>query len=99
MTNPKTISCQELKDRIAQESFTFIDVRDPDAFAAGHLEGAKNLDQQGLFDFIENADKDATVIVYCYRGRSSLMAAAMLIQNGFNDVYNLEGGYTAWSEL
>lgn len=99
MTTATNITCQELKSKIEQESLVLIDVRDAGAYDDGHLEGAKNLSQEQLFEFIEQADKDAATVVYCYHGNSSKMAAAMLIHHGFTDVYSLEGGYTAWSEL
>lgn len=74
-----------------QEGATVIDVRTPEEFAAGHVEGATNIDVESA-DFtsaIEGLDPAATYVVYCRSGRRSALAAAQLEGNGFTV---LDGG-------
>lgn len=70
---------------------TVIDVRTPEEFAEGHLEGAVNLNvedgtlQQALADF----DPAAAYIVYCRSGRRSAIAAEQMAAAGFSSVQDL----------
>jgi len=40
---------------------------------------------------------DKPVVVVCYHGMSSQSAASYLNEQGFDDIYSLDGGYSAWS--
>lgn len=75
-----------------------LDVRTPQEYAEGHLEGATNID---IFDphFLTVAektlDKSKPVAVYCRSGRRSADTANLLAANGYT-VYNLTGGILSW---
>jgi thiosulfate sulfurtransferase len=73
-----------------------VDIRDEQSYAAGHIEGARHLDNTTLQAFVEEADPDQPVIVYCYHGNSSQPAAAFLNERGFEDVYSMDGGFEVW---
>ena len=75
---------------------TFVDVRDPDSFRAEHIPGAIHLDDSNVHQFVADADKQATVVVYCYHGNSSRGATAFFQEQGFTSVSSLSGGFTAW---
>jgi len=78
----------------AKPGVTVVDVRTPEEFAAGHLDGAINMNVEGP-DFgnqIIKLDKAGTVAVYCHSGRRSAMAADELAGSGFTSVVNLKGG-------
>jgi thiosulfate sulfurtransferase len=49
-----------------------------------------------LHAFITQADLDVPLIVACYHGNSSQSAAAYLAEQGFSDVYSLDGGFELW---
>jgi phage shock protein E len=70
-----------------------IDVRTPDEFVAGHLDGAINLDYEGgaLEAAIADLDPSATYQVYCHSGRRSALATALLADHGFAHVTDLGG--------
>ena len=73
-----------------------VDIRDPHSFANGHISGSRHLDNHSLPDFIAAADLDHPLIVTCYHGHSSQSAAAYLVNQGFSEVYSLDGGFELW---
>ena len=78
-----------------------IDVRTPQEYADGHIDGSTNINvNDDSFDAsIQQAlKKDQPVLVYCQAGSRSARAAKRLKEMGFKEVYDLEGGYGAWSE-
>ncbi len=77
-----------------------VDVRTAEEFAAGHLEGAVNLDQAGgsLLRDLSAIDRSAPVLLYCGSGVRSAKAKAVLLQAGFPKVYDLQGGIQAWQQ-
>lgn len=73
-----------------------IDVREPDEFAAGHIEGAKLVPVGQLAARIGEIDRAKPVFVYCLSGVRSKQAAWVLAQNGYSKVYNLRHGLDKW---
>ncbi|MFN4299790.1 MAG: rhodanese-like domain-containing protein [Thermaurantimonas sp.] len=73
-----------------------LDVRTPDEYAAGHVDGALNVDYYSP-DFeqqLKNLPKKDTVLVYCASGRRSSNSVDALKKAGFSYIANLEGGYS-----
>lgn len=71
-----------------------IDVRSPQEYKEGHLEGSINIPLYILErneKEIENK-KNNTIILYCQSGNRSKKAMEILKQNGYNSLYQLEGG-------
>ena len=87
-------ACAPAAEPIEVESNTvIIDVRTPDEFASGHLEGALNIDVQSA-DFaarIQSLDPDAPYIVYCRSGARAGNAIAQMSQLGIDDAVNAGG--------
>jgi thioredoxin len=75
-----------------------IDVRTPEEFSKGHLINAKNVDWNGTsFDAqISKLDKTKPVLVYCLSGGRSGAAATKMREEGFTEVYEMEGGIMKW---
>ena len=97
--NVNNLSVKAFADALAPET-SIIDVRTAEEFAAGHLRGAANIDwyQAGFVESVKAAyGKEHALYVYCRSGRRSASAAAKLAKEGYT-VYNLEGGYLAWTE-
>jgi len=102
----KDSSCQVLSltdfKKVLEETSNpqLIDVRTPAEFSKGAIEGAKNIDFYGD-DFLQKLtsglDKNQPVFVYCKSGGRSGKTCGKLSENGFIKVYDLSGGYTAWS--
>ncbi|MDR2930682.1 MAG: rhodanese-like domain-containing protein [Propionibacteriaceae bacterium] len=81
------------------ESATVIDVRTPDEYAQGHLDGAINLDVQAS-DFssqIADLARDGRYVVYCRSGVRAGTAVALMTDAGFTDVVSA-GGMQAASQ-
>jgi rhodanese-related sulfurtransferase len=74
-----------------------VDVRWPNEWAAGHIEGAFHVPQDTLDDNLGEIDRDRPVVAVCRAGHRSAMAAEWLRADGFQ-AENLEGGLLAWVE-
>ena len=77
-----------------------LDVRTPGEFAAGHLAGAVNLDYNAP-DFgakVAVLDKTKTYLVHCASGVRSVRACEQLGRLDFPKLYNLTGGFRAWTK-
>lgn len=77
-----------------------LDVRTPSEVSEGYVKNAQNLDINGstFKQQAEQLDKSKTVYVYCRSGHRSQIASKTLIEMGFNDVRNVEGGFLAWAD-
>ena len=99
--NIVSVSAQEFEKEIKSDSVQLVDVRTPQEYTEGHIDGASNINVQSD-DFKELAhrelSKDSTVLVYCRSGRRSLDAAEMLTVLGYK-VVNLKGGIIEWKEV
>lgn len=75
-----------------------VDVRSPQEFAAGHIEGARNIPIDTLSARLGELGPPAstTVVVYCQSGGRSTQAARTLRDAGFTSVHNL-GPMSAWT--
>lgn len=76
-----------------------IDVRTPGEFGGGHLPKSTNIDFRNP-DFARNVtqlDKSKPVYVYCLSGGRSAEAAKLLREQGYANVYELQGGYLKWT--
>lgn len=76
-----------------------IDVRTPEEFATGYINGASNINvnDKNFKDHVSLLDKNTPVYVYCKGGLRSATAATALQELGFTTVYDLKGGIMAWT--
>lgn len=82
--------------KLVKEGALLLDVRTPEEFAEGHLEGAKNIPVGELEKRLaEVGDKGRPVVVYCRSGRRSESAKGILLKAGWKRVENL-GGKDNW---
>jgi len=75
-----------------------VDVRTPDEYSKGHLINSVNIDWNGNnFDTeINKFDKSKPIFVYCLSGGRSSAAASNMREEGFKEVYEMEGGIMKW---
>lgn len=76
--------------------FMFLDVRTPEEYAEGHVQGAMLIPVQELEKRLSEVPKDRRVYVYCHSGKRSMKASNMLVGAGFSNIENIEGGIVAW---
>lgn len=76
-------------------SHVIIDVRTTEEFAESHIPNAVNLPVQGLANRLSEIPVGLPVIVYCRSGARSTVAARILSDAGYTQVYDL-GGFIEW---
>ncbi|MGD8784304.1 MAG: rhodanese-like domain-containing protein [Thioalkalispiraceae bacterium] len=83
---------------INQQDAVVVDVREDNEYAKGHIINSVHIPLSYLKDRIKDLEKykDKPVIVGCKTGQRSGQACATLKKQGFEQVYNLSGGVTAW---
>jgi len=78
-----------------------VDVRTPVEYESGHLENAININVNSE-NFAESmkvsTDTEQTLFIYCRSGRRSGRASEILKEMGYKEIYDLRGGYNAWSK-
>ncbi len=75
---------------------TLLDVRSPEEFGGGHIDGAINIPIQELSGRVDELDdKNHQIVVYCQSGGRSAMAKRLLERDGFTSVHDL-GGLAQW---
>ena len=98
-TGYKQISQDEAMKIMDEESgYLIVDVRRPDEFAEGHIEGAINVPNEGIAEEMpeELPDKDQLLLIYCRTGRRSKEASEKLAKIGYKNVYEF-GGINTWT--
>lgn len=94
------VNVEEFQKLIEKNGAQLIDVRTPGEYENGHIKNALLIDYMSN-DFKDKAfkglDKTKPVLVYCASGGRSAKSAKMYTNAGFEKVYNLLGGFRAWS--
>jgi len=95
-----TVAVAEFQNFTSVSKKTLLDVRTPQEFEKGHIENAENLNyfDAGFKSALEKLDKSVPVYVYCRSGGRSAKAMKIMQEMGFVTVYNLQGGFLAWSQ-
>ena len=94
----ESISCENLKKKIDnKENIILLDVRERWEHGMSNINNSTLMPLRELKNGINKLDKSKQVVVLCHLGERSEYAARFLIQNGFNNVKNLEGGINAWA--
>ena len=78
-----------------------LDVRTAEEYMEGNIENSINIDFYKSMDFMKFLDKlnkDDYYFVYCRSGKRSDASCQIMKELGFYNVFNLEGGFLAWSE-
>lgn len=87
------INMEELK-RLVSNGAILLDVRSPQEYKEGHLEGAISIPEYELKSRSKNElqDKNINIIIYCSSGSRSKKAKKILEKMGYHNVYNLYNG-------
>lgn len=109
MTPVQTISRNKLEERFASElpnnvdsskGYALVNVLGRDAFEAQHIPNSINIPLDQLGEFENRFGKDKEIIVYCdsFDCDASPKAAGSLIDRGFANVIDYEGGMSDWKD-
>jgi phage shock protein E len=81
------------------DDLVILDVRTPEEFAGGHLDGAVMIDfyEADFADRLGELDPEVPYLLYCRSGNRSGQTTVIMRDLGFTDVANVDGGIVAWS--
>ena len=97
----REVTVDETRARIqANAEVRLIDVREDNEWEAAHAAGAEHLGKGIIERDIETTvpDKSTELILYCGGGYRSALAADVLQQMGYTNVYSMAGGWKAWKD-
>ena len=92
----KVLAPTEFKQKSANQ--TIIDIRTPQEFSEGHIEGAVNINfyDGNFMEQIAKYDKNQPIFIYCRSGNRTTSASKKVADYGFKEIYDLEGGILYW---
>jgi rhodanese-related sulfurtransferase len=97
----KEVTVADTRDRLAANpGALLIDVREDNEWQASHAAGAEHLGKGIIERDIEATvpDKSTELILYCGGGYRSALAADVLQEMGYTNVWSMAGGWKAWKE-
>ncbi|MBB6730841.1 ArsR/SmtB family transcription factor [Cohnella zeiphila] len=95
----QTLTMDEVKKKISNESILLLDVRPKEEYETGHIEGAVSVPMEDLESFMHELPQNAEIVAYC-RGPLcvfSALAAQKLQSNGFR-AFRMDEGLNEWQE-
>jgi len=98
MNGFKNITVAELQAMMEHGGLCLVDVRTDAEISRGKIPQGDPLPLHLLPLRLGGMDKNSTTVFYCQMGGRSAQAAAFAVANGFTDVYNLQGGISAWAQ-
>lgn len=92
-----SITVADLKNKIdGNEDFFLLDVRNPEEFETANIDG-KLIPMTQITEKADSIPRDKEIVVHCHHGGRSAKVTEFLLNQGFEKVFNLEGGIDAWS--
>ena len=92
-----SVSAAELNEKLKNGKRPLVvDVRQPEEFRTGHINGAKLIPLGELNRRMKELPKDKEIICMCASGNRSRSATRMLLHEGYNAV-NMSGGMASWA--
>ncbi|WP_048050921.1 rhodanese-like domain-containing protein [Methanosarcina soligelidi] len=102
------VSVEGAKELLDEEDVFLLDVRTPSEFNSFHIESAtlipvtnssgSSLSSDKLLEArVDEVPENKKILVYCRSGHRSILASKILVNAGYSQVYNMEGGINAWT--
>nr|WP_289038981.1 rhodanese-like domain-containing protein [uncultured Allobacillus sp.] len=95
-THENKVNNEQLKQKLTADNVTLVDVREPAEYAFGHIPSAVSIPFGELEARLDELEKDQEVYVVCRTGNRSDLAAQLLTEKGFENVYNVVPGMSTW---
>ncbi|WP_045226869.1 thiosulfate sulfurtransferase GlpE [Methyloterricola oryzae] len=92
----RRVSAKDLRELLQRPHLRVLDMRDEASFAQGHIAGAEYLSNGNLETVLLKTPRHVPVLIYCYHGNASQSGAKLFVDFGFQEVYDLVGGYESW---
>ncbi|MBW6517220.1 MAG: rhodanese-like domain-containing protein [ANME-2 cluster archaeon] len=90
------VSVAQAKAMIDGGEYFLLDVRTQEEYDAGHIDSPVLIPYDELENRLDEVPADMPVLIYCRTARRSAIAAQVLVDNGYTEVYNMAGGIVAW---
>ena len=93
------VDSKTFKTAIAQDNAQLVDVRTSEEFEEGTIGKAENIDffdKENFKSEFSKFDKSEPIYIFCRSGNRSQKAAHRLVDMGFENIIDLEGGYLNW---
>lgn len=92
----KVLTPIEFKEKAANQ--TIIDIRTPQEYRQGHIDGAVNINyyDSNFMEQIAKYDKNQPIFIYCRSGNRTSPASRKMADFGFKEIYDLDGGILYW---
>lgn len=97
-SDPREITNDDAAQVYDEQGAVFVDVREPNEWASGHMPGAIHIPLGNLAQRSGELPKDRRIITVCRSGGRSLNAIDTLARAGFGDVKSMAGGMIEWSK-
>jgi len=95
----KLITAEKLSEKLkSNEKIQIVDARVVEQYDKGHLEKAVNMPHSKLREQLKNLDANTLTVTYCNKGVTGNAAQNILLNHGFEDVYNLSGGHKNYNK-
>lgn len=93
----QNITPETLKQMMeTDKNLIIVDVREEAEYVDGHIAGSQLVPMSEFQSRVSEIPKDKKVALVCQSGSRSSMATEYLVQLGYNQVYNLDGGMMTW---
>ena len=90
------VTVQEAERLVAHGDAVLIDVREQGEWEAGHVRQARHIPLGVLPDRLAEVPHDRAVLLFCRSGNRSGQATRLLLERGFTNARNVDGGVLAW---
>ena len=95
----KTVTPKEANNLIeSRKDMLLIDVRGQDELSEGYIEGSTLMPLWAIIKGTQRPPQDKPILLICAVGGRSLALGKLMSKNGWNEVYNLKGGISAWKD-
>ena len=95
----KTVSPHEARNLIdSRKDLLLIDVRGQDELSEGYIEGSTLMPLWAIIKGTQRPPQNKPILLICAVGGRSLALGKLMSKNGWNEIYNLKGGISAWKD-